>query len=107
MSSRQARAILFTADPSFLQVHHVNWLTYVPGSNVRHHVGRLFATKFAVGALESRRLAALELEMPGHVAFDGEGSSALGAAEWLCEAVRQRPLCVRVLLPPLRIVIRQ
>lgn len=107
MSSRQPRTILFTADPSFLQMHHVNGLTYVPGSNVGHHVGRLFATEFAVRALESRRLAALELEMPGHVAFDGKGSSALGATEWLCEAFRQRSLCVRVLLPPLRIVIRQ
>lgn len=88
-------------------MHYVNPLTGMPGSDVRHHVRRLFATKLAIRALESGCLTALVLEMPGHVTLHGETSATLGATERLPEAVRERPLRIGVPHPRLSIVIRQ
>lgn len=64
-------------------MHHVDLLAGVSGPDVGHDVGRLFAAELAVGALEARRLAALVLVVPGHVALDGEAAAALGATERL------------------------
>lgn len=64
-------------------MHHVDLLAGVSGPDVGHDVGRLLAAELAVGALEARRLAALVLEVPGHVALDGEAAAALGTAERL------------------------
>ena len=88
-------------------MHHVDSLAGVPGPDVGHDVGRLLATELAVRALEPGRLAALVLEVPGHVALDGEATSALGAAERLPEAVGERALRVRVPHPGLGVVIGQ
>jgi len=53
------------------------------GSDVRHHIGRLLAAELAIGTLEARRLAALVLVMPGHIAFDGEAAATPGTTEGL------------------------
>lgn len=55
----------------------------MPGPDVRHHVGRLLAAEIAIGAQEARRLAALELVMPGHIALDSKALLALGTTERL------------------------
>lgn len=88
-------------------MHHVNPLAGVPGSDVRHHVGGLLATELAIRTLEPRRLAALVLEMPGHVPLYGEASSALRTTERLPEAIVERSLGVGVPHPGLGVVIRQ
>lgn len=88
-------------------MNHVNPLAGMPGPDVGHHVGRLLATKLAIRTLEPGRLAALVFKVPGHVALDGEASSALGATERLPEALGERSLGVRAPRPGLSIVIRQ
>lgn len=86
----------------------MNFLARVPRSYVGHYVGRLFATKLAVRALESWRLAALVLVVPGHVPLDGEATAAFRARERLSEAIREITLRVRAPLPTsLRVIIRQ
>jgi len=62
-------------------MHYVDLLTGMPGSNVRHHVGRLLTAELAIRALETRRLAALVLVMPGHIALDSETAAALGTTK--------------------------
>lgn len=59
----------------------------MPGPDVRHHVGRLLAAELAIGAQEARRLAALELEMPGHIALDSKALLALWTTERLVGGV--------------------
>lgn len=90
-----------------LEMHHVNPLTGMPCSDVRHHVGRLLATELAIRTLEPGRLTALVFQVPGHVALDGEASSALGATERFPEALGERSLGVSVPRAGLSIVIRQ
>lgn len=63
------------------EVHYVDLLTGMPGPNVRHHVGRLLAAELAIRALEARRLTALVLVVPGHIALDSEAAAALGTTE--------------------------
>lgn len=65
------------------EVHYVDLLTGMLGPDVRHHIGRLLAAELAIGTLEARRLAALVLVMPGHIALDGEAAATLGTTEGL------------------------
>ena len=69
-------------------MHYVDLLTGMPGPNVRHHVGRLLAAELAIGTLEARRLTALVLVMPGHIALDSEAAAALGTTERFVVAER-------------------
>lgn len=59
------------------------------GPDVRHHVGCLLAAELAIGTQKARRLAALVLVMPGHIALDSEALLALGTTVGLVvEALR-------------------
>lgn len=76
------------------EMHNVDPLAGMPGTDVGHHVGRLLATKLAVGTLEPRRLAALIFQVSCHVPFNREAPSALGATERLPEAIRERSFSI-------------
>lgn len=62
---------------SLFEMHHENFLVGVFGSDVRHHIGRLFTTELAIGTLETWLLAAFVLEVSSHVALDGKAATAL------------------------------